>query len=113
MLKPIIALASVAVLAGACTATGNTERSAAGGAVLGGLAGAAIGAVSGDVGVGTGAAVGAAVGGTVGAIHGCREDGGCGANTPNRRQYYDERAGRYYYYDSGTGRDYWGNGTPR
>ncbi|WP_293906821.1 glycine zipper family protein [Phenylobacterium sp.] len=111
MLKPIIAIVGTGVLAAACTATGNTERSAAGGAVLGGLAGAAIGAVSGDV--GTGAAVGAAVGGTVGAVHGCRKDGGCGASTPNRRQYYDERAGRYYYYDSGTGRYYWENGSPR
>src|SRR5436190_662845 len=105
MLKPIIALAAAGLLAGACTTTGNTERNAAGGAALGALAGAAIGAVSGDVGVGTGAAVGAAVGGTVGAVKGCREDGGCGASSPNRRQYYDERAGRYYYYDSATGRD--------
>jgi hypothetical protein len=42
----------------------------------------------------TGAAVGAALGGTVGAVKGCREDGGCGATNVNRRQYYDERAGR-------------------
>ena len=90
----------------ACAGQGRGDR-------LGALAGAAIGAVSGDVGVGTGAAVGAAVGGTVGAVKGCREDGGCGANSPNRRQYYDERAGRYYYYDSATGRYYWENGTPR
>ena len=48
-----------------------------------------------------------------GAVKGCREDGGCGATAPNRRQYYDERAGRYYYYDSATGRYYWENGTPR
>ena len=60
-----------------------------------------------------GAAVGAAVGGTVGAVKGCREDGGCGASCPNRRQYYDERAGRYYYYDSASGRYYWENGSPR
>jgi hypothetical protein len=113
MLKPVIALASVAVLAGACTTTGHTERSALGGAALGALGGAAIGAISGDVGVGTGAAVGAAVGGTVGAVKGCRDEGGCGASVPNRKQYYDERAGRYYYYDPGTGRYYWENGTPR
>ena len=113
MLKPLIAIAGAALLAGACTSTGNTERSALGGAALGGLAGAAIGAVSGDIGVGTGAAVGAALGGTVGAVKGCREDGGCGASSPNRRQYYDERAGRYYYYDSGSGRYYWENGAPR
>ena len=112
-LKPIFALAAAALLVGACTTTGNTERNALGGAALGGLAGAAIGAVSGDVGVGTGAAVGAAVGGGIGAVKGCREDGGCGAATPNRRQYYDERAGRYYYYDSGSGRYYWENGARR
>jgi len=113
MMKPIIAMVGAGILAAGCTSSGHVERSAVGGAALGGLAGAAIGAVSGDVGVGTGAAVGAAVGGTVGAVKGCRDEGGCGATTPNRRQYYDERAGRYYYYDSGTGRYYWENGTPR
>ena len=113
MLKPIIAIAGAGLLAAACSSTGHTERSALGGAALGALAGTAIGAVSGDVGVGTGAAVGAAVGGTVGAVKGCRDEGGCGASTPNKRQYYDERAGRYYYYDPGTGRYYWENGTPR
>ena len=124
MFRPIIAIAGAAALMSACTATGNTERNAVGGAGLGALAGAAIGAISGDVGVGTttpgttfqvgkGAAVGAAVGGTVGAVKGCREDGGCGASGPNRRQYYDERAGRYYYYDSASGRYYWENGSPR
>ena len=94
MFKPIIAIAGAGLLATACTATGNTERNAAGGAALGALTGAAIGAVA-------------------GAVKGCREDGGCGASSPNRRQYYDERAGRYYYYDPGTGRYYWENGTPR
>jgi phage tail tape-measure protein len=113
MLKPIIAIVGAGLLASACTTSGHTERSALGGAALGALGGAAIGAISGDVGVGTGAAVGAAVGGTVGAVKGCREDGGCGASSPNKRQYYDERAGRYYYYDSGSGRYYWENGTPR
>ncbi|MDB5422708.1 MAG: 17 kDa surface antigen, partial [Phenylobacterium sp.] len=57
--------------------------------------------------------VGAAVGGTVGAVKGCRQDGGCGASAPSHRQYYDERAGRYYYYDSASGRYYWEDGTPR
>ena len=54
-----------------------------------------------------------AVGGTAGAVRGCRQDGGCGASAPNTRQYYDERAGRYYYYDSRSGRYYWENGSPR
>ena len=113
MLKPVIALAGVSIIAAACTTTGHTERTAVGGAALGALAGAAIGAVSGDVGVGTGAAVGAGVGAVAGAVTGCRQEGGCGAAAPNRRQYYDERAGRYYYYDPGTGRYYWENGAPR
>ena len=86
MNKTMIALLGVGVLASACTATGNTERNAAGGAALGG---------------------------TVGAVKGCREDGGCGATNVNRRQYYDERAGRYYYYDSRSGRYYWEDGSPR
>ncbi len=46
-------------------------------------------------------------------MKGCREDGGCGAQAPSKRQYYDERAGRYYYYDSGSGRYYWEDGQPR
>jgi len=46
-------------------------------------------------------------------VKGCREDGGCGAGQPGRRQYYDERVGRYYYYDSSTGRYYWEDGSPR
>jgi hypothetical protein len=98
MNKTLIALLGVGVLASACTATGNTERNAAGGAALGAL---------------TGALVGAALGGTVGAVKGCREDGGCGSTNVNRRQYYDERAGRYYYYDSRSGRYYWEDGSPR
>ena len=52
-------------------------------------------------------------GDTAGAVRGCRQDGGCGAEAPNRRQYYDERVGRYYYYDNGSGRYYWEDGSPR
>ena len=44
-----------------------------------------------DVGVGTGAAVGAGVGAVAGAVKGCREDGSCGASSPNRRQYSASR----------------------
>ena len=35
------------------------------------------------------------------------------ATTPNRREYYDQRTGRYYYRDRSTGRYYWEDGTPR
>lgn len=113
MKMTMIALMGVGVLAAACTSTGNVERNAAGGAALGALAGAVIGNNVGGGSATTGAAVGAALGGTVGAVKGCREDGGCGANSVNRRQYYDERAGRYYYYDSRSGRYYWEDGAPR
>jgi len=112
MRRILVAMAGVGLMASACTTTGHTERTALGGAALGALAGAIIGNNVGSGSAGTGAAIGAAVGGTVGAIKGCRDEGGCGADT-NRRQYYDERAGRYYYYDSATGRYYWENGTPR
>jgi hypothetical protein len=61
----------------------------------------------------SGALLGAAVGGAAGAYKGCREDGNCGAAPANHRQYYDDRAGRYYYYDAGTGRYYWEDGSPR
>jgi hypothetical protein len=113
MKTTVIAVAAAGLLATACTATGNTERNAAGGAALGALAGAVIGNNVGGGDAGTGAAIGAAIGGTAGAIKGCREDGGCGATNVNRRQYYDERAGRYYYYDSRSGRYFWEDGSPR
>jgi len=92
-----LTLAAVA-LAGCGTTT--TERAA-----TGGLAGAAVGAAV-DSSV-TGALIGGAAGAALGA-----------ATTPkyrstDRRQYYDERAGRYYYYDRSTNRYYWENGQPR
>jgi hypothetical protein len=96
----VITLTAAGALAlGACGTT-MTERAA-----TGGLAGAAVGAAI------DGSATGALVGGAAGAALGA-------ATTPshaniNRRQYYDERAGRYYYYDPGTGRYYWENGQPR
>ncbi len=90
MMKSLLAVAGAGLLAAACTSTGTVERNAAGGAALGALAG-----------------------GAAGAYVGCREDGGCGAATPNRRQYYDERAGRYYFYDPSSQRYYWENGQPR
>lgn len=84
----------------ACGTT-TTERAA-----TGGLAGAALGAAVDSS--WTGALVGGAAGAALGA-----------ATTPkhssdiNRRQYYDERAGRYYYYDPGNGRYYWEDGSAR
>ena len=112
MLKPIIALVGAGVLAAACTTTGNTERTPRAARRLArwlARPSARCLATSASGQARRSAPGSAAV---VGAVKGCREDGGCGANAPNRRQYYDERAGRYYYYDSATGRYYWENGTP-
>jgi len=39
--------------------------------------------------------------------------GGLGCPPTDRRQYYDQRAARYYYFDPQTGRYYWENGDPR
>jgi len=39
--------------------------------------------------------------------------GGPGCPPVDRRQYYDQRAGKYYYFDPQTGRYYWENGDPR
>lgn len=112
--KTCAAVAALGLLSTACTTSGATERNAAGGAALGAIAGAVIGNNVGHGDAASGAALGAVLGGTVGAVKGCREDGGCGATaTNNHRQYYDERAGRYYYYDSATGRYYWEDGSPR
>jgi len=119
MLKPLAALSAAALLTACATEpgytgpSGNVQNKALTGAAIGALAGGALGAVSGDLGVGAGAAIGAAVGGAAGAYTGCRQDGGCGAGSTTRRQYYDERAGRYYYYDPNARRYYWENGEPR
>jgi phage tail tape-measure protein len=104
-----IGVAVAGMLASACTTTGNTERGAATGAVLGGLAGAVIGNNVGSGSAGTGAAIGAVVGGAAGAAVGADQD----RRVTDTRQYYDERAGRYYYYDPRTQRYYWENGEPR
>jgi len=112
MIKPVIALAGASVLVAACADDPHTTNTALGGAALGAVAGAVIGNNVGSGNAATGAAVGAALGGAAGAVKGCHDQGGCGA-APNRRQYYDDRAGRYYYYDPGTGRYYWENGSPR
>lgn len=108
-----VVAAAAALLMGACTSTGNIERGAATGAVLGGAAGAIIGNNVGDGDAETGAAIGAVVGGASGAYAG-RE-----ADKRNNSQYqtgpngerlvYDTRANRYYYVDAQTGRTYWAN----
>jgi hypothetical protein len=113
MKRTLIILAGAGLIGlSACTTTGNTERGALVGGGLGALAGAVLGNNIGNGNGGTGAAIGAAFGATAGAVHGCQQDGGCGA-APNHRQYYDERLGRYYYRDSQTGRYYWEDGSPR
>jgi uncharacterized protein YcfJ len=105
-------IASVALLAAACTQTGNTERGAATGAVLGGVAGAVIGNNVGHGDAGSCAAIGAVIGGLGGAYAGCRQDGRCGANgnNVNTRQYRDERTGRYYFRDPQSGQYFYENG---
>lgn len=107
-------MAAAALMAAACTQTGNVERGAATGAVLGGVAGAIIGNNVGDGDAGTGAAIGAAVGAAGGAYAGCVRDGGCGAGggTVNRREHYDRNSGRYYFQDRQSGRYFYENGDP-
>lgn len=113
MLKSMIALAGAGVLLSACANDPHTTNTALGGAALGAVAGAVIGNNVGSGSAGTGAVVGALVGGAAGAVKGCHDQGGCGANAAPHRQYYDEKAGRYYYYDSATARYYWEDGSPR
>ena len=113
MLKPLIALAGASVLVAACADDPHTTNTTLGGAALGALAGAVIGNNTGSHNAAAGAAIGAALGGAAGAVKGCHDQGGCGSAAPSRRQYYDDRAGRYYYYDPATGRYYWENGAPR
>jgi len=111
MLKPLIALVGASVLVTACAENQTPGQAALGGGALGAAAGAAIGAVAGNA--GAGALIGAGVGAAAGAVKGCRDQGNCGAAPANRRQYYDQRAGRYYYYDPSSGRYYWEDGSPR
>lgn len=99
-------VASAALFAvSACAGMTPSERSAAAGAAIGGAAGAIIGEDAGS------AALGAVVGGAAGWYLGCREEGRCGA-VENRRQYYDERTGRYYFHDPRSGRYFYENGEP-
>ena len=108
MRKVFVAVAGAALVAGACTSTGNVERNAAGGAALGALAGAVIGNNVGDGNAGRGAAIGAVVGGIAGAVRGSQQD----REARNLSRQWDSRYGRYYYcYPEGAG--YWEDGTRR
>ncbi len=128
----IIATAGIFVLAGCETTNGNNNalKKGAVGAAAGAVAGAVIGNNAGDGDAQSGALVGAVVGGAAGAYAGCREDGGCGAqkkyphryysqsqNQPNaqinRRQFFDQKTGRYYFYDPVSKREYYENGEPK
>jgi len=114
LIAPVVALAGAGALVAACADDPHTTNTTLGGAALGAVAGAVIGNNVGSGNAATGAAIGALVGGSAGAVKGCRDEGGCGAQpAPNRRQYYDERAGRYYYYDPASGRYFWEDGSPR
>jgi hypothetical protein len=113
MLKPLIALAGAGALLCACADNPHATNTTLGGAALGGVAGAVIGNNLTHGSTLGGAAIGAVVGGALGAAKGCSDTGGCGARAPDHRQYYDEKAQRYYYYDSATGRYYWEDGSPR
>jgi phage tail tape-measure protein len=112
-LRPLISIVAAGALLSACADDPHTTNTALGGAALGAVAGAVIGNNTGSGNAATGALIGAVAGGAVGAVKGCHDQGGCGAGASNHRQYYDERAGRYYYYDSGTGRYFWEDGSPR
>ncbi len=110
--------ATAALLMGACTSTGNIERGAATGAVLGGAAGAIIGNNVGSGDAETGAAIGAVVGGASGAYAGREADKRNNSSQyqtgPNgERLIYDTRSNRYYYVDGRSGRTYWANGEYR
>jgi hypothetical protein len=99
--KAIYVASAASMLVAACGTT-VTERAASGG-----LAGAALGAAVSDSPL-TGAVVGGVAGAAIGAATTPRD-----FDVANRRQYYDERAGRYYFYDPSTRRYYWENGAPR
>lgn len=107
LIVPALALLAAA----ACTQSGNMERGALGGAILGGAAGAIIGNNTGDGDADQGAAIGAVIGAAGGAYAGCVRDGRCGGDA-NRRQYYDQRSGRYYFSDPRSGQLFYENGDP-
>lgn len=112
-------VAAPALLAAACTSTGNVERNAAAGAGVGALIGGVIGNNYNEGDAKEGAAIGAAIGGLAGAARGAQQDnaqvGGTTVRQPAAGQQliYDTSAGRYYYRDYRTGLTYWRNGELR
>ena len=113
-----IAVAGIALAAlSACTSSGNTERGAVTGAVLGGAAGAIIGNNTGSGNAGQGAAIGAATGAIAGGVLGASKDRKQAEKDrtgPNGEPLvYDSRANRYYFVDRRSGRTYWDNGEYR
>ncbi len=105
-----IALSALACLgAAACANTGLSpqQRSTLGGAAIGAGAGAVLADEDDRA---EGALIGGAIGAAAGAIAGAQQ--GQPQATDPRRQYYDQRTGRYYYYDNNTGRYYYENGQP-
>lgn len=113
-MRNALIVSALALMAAACTQSGNIERGALGGAVLGGAAGAIIGNNTGSGDAGQGAAIGAAIGAAGGAYAGCVRDGRCGAGggNVNRRESYDARSGRYYFRDAQSGQYFYENGQP-
>ncbi len=101
-------LASLALLLGGCSSTGNIERNAGGGAAIGAVAGAVIGNNVGGGDAGSGAVTGAVIGGTVGAVRGYSLDQRqreC--NEYRSWNQYRDANGRYYYQIPGTSRTCW------
>ncbi len=89
----IAAVSSAALIASACTSTGQTERRAATGAAIGAVAGAVIGNNTGDGDAGDGAAIGAVIGGVAGAAQGCYEALDC--DVPGVDDPYDPNYNGY------------------
>ncbi|WP_371396745.1 glycine zipper domain-containing protein [Fretibacter rubidus] len=119
MTRIILMTAASALMLGACTTTGNTERNAAIGAGLGALTGAVIGNNVGSGDGETGAIIGGVIGAAGGAYTGRQQDQNMGERTQIRRGAngepleYDSYAGRYYFRDTATNRTYWQNGQLR
>ena len=113
----MFAIASVSALgliaAAACTQSGNTERGAVTGGLLGAAAGAVIGNNTGSGDAGQGAAIGAATGGVAGASSDRNTRDGAGYGPNGEALVYDGNARRYYYVDRRSGRTYWANGDYR
>jgi len=127
----VLVMVGTVILAGCETTNGhnNTLKKGAIGAAAGALAGAVIGNNAGDGDAQSGALIGAVIGGAGGTYIGCREDGNCGAQKQqkgyyqdsrqypgmqpepaDKRQYYDQKTGRYYYYDPVSRQEYYENG---